>query len=132
MLNRRGSKAKIAHQLIPYFHKHDVYIDLFFGAGGIYFYKPRAKYNICNDLDGEVFNFWSVYSNPDTKAKLLAQIEMLPTCQDIFNYFKTAQYTDPIQKALAFFMLSNYGLYSAPSTMRIRSSCPKKKALFFL
>ena len=74
MLRRVGNKARIAHKIVPLFPPHTHYIELFFGAGGLYFNKPPAKYNFCNDLDSEVFNFWQVYKDPETKAQLLPAI----------------------------------------------------------
>ena len=45
-VSRKGNKAKIADKIIPYFPKHISYIELFFGAGGMFFNKPTAKYNL--------------------------------------------------------------------------------------
>ena len=33
-----------------------IYIEPFFGAGGMFFNKRKAKYNVLNDLDSEIFN----------------------------------------------------------------------------
>lgn len=51
ILRRLGNKQAIAHKIIPYFPPHKIYIEPFFGAGGMFFNKPKAKYNIVNDLD---------------------------------------------------------------------------------
>ena len=45
MLNRKGAKTKIAKDIQKHFPKHSAYIEPFFGAGGMYFNKPKAKYN---------------------------------------------------------------------------------------
>jgi len=50
ILNRIGNKSKIADKIIARFPPHDLFIDMFFGAGGLFFKKPLAKYNVCNDL----------------------------------------------------------------------------------
>ena len=38
-------------------------MSMFFGAGGLYFNKPLAKYNILNDADNDVFNLWDCVEN---------------------------------------------------------------------
>ena len=45
ILNRLGNKAKIAEKIQKQFPPHDIYMEMFFGAGGMYFNKPKSKYN---------------------------------------------------------------------------------------
>jgi len=52
ILRRLGNKSKIAHEIQKYFPAHEIYIEPFFGAGGMFFNKPKAKYNIINDPSG--------------------------------------------------------------------------------
>ena len=53
ILRRLGNKQAIAQDIIKYFPEHKAYIEPFFGAGGMFFNKPKAKYNIVNDIDSE-------------------------------------------------------------------------------
>ena len=53
ILRRLGNKQAIAQDIIKYFPEHKIYIEPFFGAGGMFFNKPKAKYNIVNDLENE-------------------------------------------------------------------------------
>lgn len=55
IIARHGNKSKIASEIIKYFPIHDVYVELFFGGGGMFFNKPKAKYNFLNDLDNQVY-----------------------------------------------------------------------------
>jgi len=48
ILNRLGNKTRIAKDIIQHFPQHRTFIDMFFGAGGIFFNKPLADYNFCN------------------------------------------------------------------------------------
>lgn len=43
ILRRLGNKKKIAQEIIQYFPPHKIYIEPFFGAGGMFFNKPKAK-----------------------------------------------------------------------------------------
>ena len=77
ILRRLGNKKKIAKQIQSYFPKHKIYIEPFFGAGGMFFNKPKAKYNIVNDLDSDVFNLFQVVMNQKEELEshcLLLQI----------------------------------------------------------
>ena len=76
ILRRLGNKQAIAHKIIPYFPPHKTYIEPFFGAGGMFFNKPKAKYNIVNDLDSEVFNLFQVVMNQ--KEELEKAFYMMP------------------------------------------------------
>ncbi len=60
ILNRLGNKKKIAEKVHRHVPQHDLYIELFFGAGGMFVNKPLAKYNIVNDLDDDVYNLYQV------------------------------------------------------------------------
>lgn len=53
ILRRRGNKSGIAEEILKYFPSHTIYIEPFFGAGGMFFNKPKVKYNILNDIDAD-------------------------------------------------------------------------------
>ena len=57
ILRRLGNKKKIAKEIQKYFPPHKIYIEPFFGAGGMFFNKPKAKYNIVNDLDSDAVSY---------------------------------------------------------------------------
>ena len=116
ILRRLGNKKKIAGKIIKYFPPHNYYIEPFFGAGGIFFYKPKAKYNTVNDLDSEVFNLFQVTRNRsiDLKKEWLK----VPMHIDLWNYWKENKEKEPIQKALRFIYLSNFGYMGQPQTLR--------------
>jgi DNA adenine methylase len=39
ILNRLGNKRRLASKIITYIPNHTLYIELFFGAGGLFFNK---------------------------------------------------------------------------------------------
>ncbi len=91
-------------------------MEPFFGAGGMYFNKPKAKYNILNDLDSDVFNLFQVVQH---RAEELAEaFTLMPAHIDLFNYWKTNKEADPMRKALRFLLLSNFSLYGKDTTFR--------------
>lgn len=116
ILRRLGNKKKIAKTIQQHFPVHRIYIEPFFGAGGMFFSKPKAKYNILNDLDSDVFNLFNiVISRPE---ELKDAFYKMPVAEDLWNHWKKNKETEPIKKALRFLLLSNYGYMGKPNTMR--------------
>jgi len=105
ILRRLGNKQAIASEIIKYFPPHKIYIEPFFGAGGMFFNKPKAKYNIVNDIDSDVFNLFQVVSNQ--KNELEKAFYEMPIHSDLLEYWKQNKETEPIKKALRFLFLSN-------------------------
>jgi len=106
ILRRIGNKSKIASRIQQEFPPHRIYIEPFFGAGGMYFNKSKAKFNTLNDLDGDVFNLFMCVI--DRKQDLYDAFKIMPVHTDLLNYWKINKETDPIKKALRFLFLSNF------------------------
>lgn len=130
MIGRLGNKQAIAHKITPHFPKHTVYIELFFGAGGMFFNKPRAKYNFLNDLDSEVFNCYDVLIN--NRKELQYMIEIMPVHVDFWNYCKKGVFKNDVERALGFLMLSNFGYIGIPETLHFTDSNSKNQLLLNL
>jgi DNA adenine methylase len=101
ILRRLGNKKKIATKIQAHFPPHKIYIEPFFGAGGMFFNKPKAKYNIVNDLDSDVFNLFQVVMNQ--RDELEKAFKMMPIHSDLLDYWKKHTETEPIKKALRFY-----------------------------
>ena len=128
ILRRLGNKKKIAKEIQKCFPPHKIYIEPFFGAGGMFFNKPRAKYNIVNDLDSDVFNLFQVVMNQ--KKELEKAFYMMPIHSDLLKHWKGNEETEPIKKALRFLFLSNFILNGRGSTMRLGASAGNNKKGF--
>jgi DNA adenine methylase len=129
ILRRLGNKKKIAPKIYSLFLQHATYIEPFFGAGGMYFFKPRAKYNLLNDLDNEVFNLWRVVR--ETPDLLRDEIISLPIHPSISKYWKKHKEIDPISRAARFLFISNFGYMGMPETLRIEGNNQNSKAFIF-
>ena len=108
ILRRLGNKKRIAKDIIKHFPPHKIYIEPFFGAGGMFFNKPKAKYNIVNDLDSDVFNLFQVVMN--RREELEKAFYLMPIHSDLLEYWKANREEEPIRKALRFLFLSNFAL----------------------
>jgi len=124
ILRRLGNKSAIAKEIQKHFPPHKIYIEPFFGAGGMFFNKPKAKYNIVNDLDSDVFNLFMVVMNQ--KDELEKAFYMMPIHSDLLNYWKKNEEIDPIKKALRFLFLSNFTYLGKQDTCRSSPDNSKK------
>lgn len=124
ILRRLGNKSKLAFKIFNTFPKHHVYLEPFFGAGGLYFNKPKAMHNIVNDIDDDVFNLWNVYNKQ--YDKLLEAIQNMPKSESLYNYWKNNKESDPVLKALRFLMLSNFSHLGQTGSFTIIAGNNKK------
>lgn len=113
ILRRLGNKSKIAQDIQAHFPPHKIYIEPFFGAGGMFFNKPKAPFNICNDIDEEVINIYDVLKR--NKNELLEVIRSTPTHDLLFKRWKKEHETEPVMKAFRFLFLANYSFMGSGS-----------------
>lgn len=55
-----GGKAGMARTIVDLMPDHRVYIEPFFGSGAVFFAKPRARFEILNDIDRNIVTFFRV------------------------------------------------------------------------
>lgn len=115
ILSRLGNKRRIATDIIQHFPQHKTFVDMFFGAGGLFFNKPLSEHNICNDIDDDIFNLWQVVQSD--RVELIKQLQLLPISERIFKYYKNNKETDPVKKAVRFLFLSNFGYMGESETL---------------
>ncbi|MEJ2905051.1 DNA adenine methylase [Pedobacter panaciterrae] len=106
ILRRNGNKSQIARLITPHFPEHKIYIEPFFGAGGMFFNKPKAKYNFLNDLDDDVFNLFMVIKN--RREELYRSIELMPIHQTLMKLWKKNKEDDDLWRAVRFLFISNF------------------------
>lgn len=124
VLTRFGNKRKIIEKIHPYFPEHNMRIELFFGAGGSFFYLPKPKYSILNDLDDDVTNLYLIIKN--RRKEFEKEIEMLPISESLIKYWKSNFETDPLMKAVRFIFLSNFTYLGKGDTLRVGLDNAKK------
>lgn len=117
ILRRIGNKKRLSQKIISFFPNHDIYIEPFFGAGGIFFSKPLAKYNIVNDKDEEIFNLFKVLI--ERKEELYNLVNNMPIHESLLKYWNKNQETDPVFKAARFLLLSNFTYLGMPETIKL-------------
>ena len=120
ILRRLGNKNNIAKEIQKHFPLHKIYVEPFFGAGGMFFNKPRANNNLLNDIDSEVFNLWIVVNE---KANELNEFMCsTPYHQDIVNYWNENKEIDSVKKAARFLYLTNYVFMGKGTTIKLNAA----------
>lgn len=127
ILTRLGNKRKMKKDLVKHFPKHKMRIELFFGAGGSFFYLPPPKYAIVNDLDDDVTNLYLVIKS--NLEQLRKEVEILPISEGLINYWRKNIETDPIKKAVRFLLLSNFTYLGKGDTLRAGLDNAKNRIL---
>lgn len=123
ILRRMGNKSKIAGMIQSKFPEHKVYVEPFFGAGGMFFNKRKAKYNIVNDYDNDVFNLFNVIMH--RKDDFIESFIKMPVHEGLLRHWKQNKETDEILKALRFIFLSNFTYMGAGASMCFGTENPK-------
>lgn len=128
ILNRLGNKEKITPKILPYFPPHNAYIEPFFGCGGLFFYKPKSRYNFLNDIDDDVYNLFRQIL--DNREELIYWLDRIPITEtQFFEWADGKKEITTVMNAVRFLILSNYGLYGKSSTVRHCMSHPKNQIL---
>lgn len=117
ILTRLGNKRQLKNELQANFPPHRMRIELFFGAGGSFFYLPIPKFSILNDFDDDVTNLYLVLL--DKKEELKREIELLPISESLIKYWRKNTEAHPIKKAVRFLLLSNFTYLGKGDTIRL-------------
>lgn len=123
-LHRIGKKTKIADLIVSHFPPHSVYLEPFFGAGGLFFNKyPISKTNILNDLNSDISNLFNLLISQD----LIDLIELSPYHQDVADYLEKNTFeNNPTMRALKFLYASNYSVFGMGKGLRFGDSSSKQ------
>ena len=124
VLRRLGNKQEIASEILKHFTPHSVFIDIFFGAGGLFFAKPQVQHNFCNDIDNDVFNLFMVLK--DKKEDFKNYIESTPISISLFDYWKKNEEKTDFLKAIRFIYLSNYSFQGAMGSLKLNTRNDKE------
>lgn len=115
VLYRHGNKQRIAQRIVPLLPAHQLWVEPFFGAGGLFFSKPRAPRNLVNDRDSEVFNLFSVVL--DRPRDLEEAWASMPIHEDLWKHWRTQCPTDPVWRAVRFLFQCNFSFLGKQGTL---------------
>lgn len=104
-ITRMGGKSKLRKTIIEMIPEHICYIELFFGAGWVYFGKEPSKIEVINDIDRELINLFRTIKYHAPEVERLLEYEF--SGRDIFEEYKncTLEYMTEIHRAIRFLYL---------------------------
>jgi DNA adenine methylase len=79
-----GSKWRLAKWIIGHFPYHECYVEPFCGGASVFFQKTPAEFEVLNDLDGDVVNFFRVLR--ETPDILIRAIQCTPYSRQEYNF----------------------------------------------
>ena len=105
-----GGKQNLVREILPLIPKHARYVEPFFGGGAVFFAKPKSKYEVINDTNQWVVNFYRVCQQRETFEALQQMVQFTPHSESEHRRAKdvllSASSTD-IELAWAFWAQTN-------------------------
>ncbi|AKL95040.1 DNA adenine methylase Dam [Clostridium aceticum] len=130
-LSWMGGKYRLRKKIIELIPEdHTCYIEVFGGAGWVFFGKQPSKVEVYNDINSELVNFFRVLKYHSEEFK--AWIEKDVASREIFAAYHDAlpQYMTDIQRAVKFFYLIKYSFASKGDNFGYGTSKDPNKAIF--
>ena len=91
-----GGKSKLAPKLINLFPRHEGYVEVFAGSGAVLFAKSRSKWEVLNDFDSNLVNFWTVVK--ENYKEFIDSFDYTLVSREIFNRYKEKYKARGIQR----------------------------------
>lgn len=105
-----GGKSRLCKTIIPEFPEHTTYGEVFAGACWVLFAKEPSKYEIINDVNGDLVAFWRVVQNH--LEEFFKQFKFLLVSHELFDDWQrqaeAGGLTD-IQRAARYYYLQRCG-----------------------
>lgn len=103
-----GGKSLMVEKLVPMFPKHNCYVEVFGGAAWTLFHKPPSPFEVLNDYDSWLMNFWSVIKK--SKDQFIKSFDYTLVSRETFDQYKEIykldSCSDSIQKAHILYYLA--------------------------
>lgn len=122
-----GSKSHLADWIIDTMPAHDTYVEVFGGSAGVLFEKERSKYEVYNDINNDLVQFFTVLRNrTDELAEWLSHV---PYSRELYKqwveeFYRGIRPDDSVKRAGRFFALRYMQYISvsdAPNGFRARA-----------
>lgn len=103
-----GGKGSYANWIINLMPSHDTYVEVFGGGAGVLFNKTRSKYEIYNDRNDDLTQFFRIVR--DRGEELSRWLQSVPYSRSVYKkwvseFYRGSRPQDPIERAGRFFTL---------------------------
>ena len=103
-----GGKFYALKHIMPYIQcvPHDEYREPFFGGGSVFFAKEKVKYNIINDLEEDIMDFYSFITDENQRNQLIGMISGEIATKERHSQIKSWVPDSDIEKVFRTFYLN--------------------------
>lgn len=125
-LRYHGGKWRLSTWIISHFPEHRIYVEPFGGSAAVLLNKPRSFSEVYNDMDSDVFNYFRVIRDEESRNKLIDLLCLTPYSRDEFNlaYEPT---TEPIEKARRLIVRAQMGFGTAGAVRKTKKKMGKSQ-----
>lgn len=102
-LRYRGGKARDARWIIAHLPPHECYVEPFMGGCNVLLQKPPVDFEVVNDLEGGVVNFFKVLR--DKPDELRRAIAFTPYSREEYQECRKPDPSDPVEWARRVFVM---------------------------
>jgi DNA adenine methylase len=97
-----GGKFNLVETLIPLIPSHEVYVEVFGGAGTLLLNKPKSKVEVFNDIDGDLINLFMVVR--EKPKEFVKRFRFLLYSRELNRrWSKGFETKDPVERAVRFY-----------------------------
>lgn len=98
-----GGKSRLGHWIIDQFPDHTCYVEAFCGGASVMLQKKPSRFEVINDLDGRVINFFRVLR--DQTEYLIRAILLTPYSREELRLARVSEpVDDPVEMARRFYL----------------------------
>ena len=106
-----GGKSKLINKILPLIPEHKGYVEVFGGSGVVLLNKEQSKWEVLNDFDGNLMNFWKVIQTKPREFVDSFKFELVS--RQLFDEYKakykTDDYESDVERAKIFYYLVKAG-----------------------
>lgn len=115
LLRYYGGKWRLASWIIKHFPEHECYVEPFGGAASVMLRKAPSRFEVYNDLCGDVVNFFRMLR--ERRRELVQALRHTPYAREEFN-LSCEPSSDDLERARRFFVMAWQG-YGGPRKQRL-------------
>ena len=103
-----GGKGLLTKKLLNYVPKHKYYLEVFGGAASLLFAKEPSDFEVYNDINDGLFNFWKVLHNKETFNEFYEKAIFTYYSRSVYEYAKENwnKTNDEIEKAYLWWIVT--------------------------
>jgi DNA adenine methylase len=130
-ISRMGGKSKLRKTIIEMISEHTCYIELFFGAGWVYFGKEPSKVEVINDIDKELINLFRMIKYHAPEIERMLEYEF--SGRDIFEEYKNycVENLTEINRAVRFLYLISQSFAAKGKDYGYGTTCKPKPQIYY-